>query len=60
MLKMGYMKGKINPVIRTLDTAVQNCENNVFLQILYISAIFRDFDDVTMTSEWVGKFSQPA
>ena len=47
---MGYMKGKINPVIRTWDTAVQSCQNNAFLQILSIFAILRDFGDVTMTT----------
>ena len=47
---MGYMKGKINPAIRTRDTAVQRCQNNAFLQILSIFAILRDFGDVTMTT----------
>ena len=47
---MGYMKVKINPVIRTWDTAVQSCQINAFLQILSIFAILRDFGDVTMTT----------
>ena len=47
MLKMGNMTKR-------------SCQNNTFLQILYIFAILHDFDDVTMTSKMPRKNSQLA